>query len=193
MPNPDRRASSESPPARAATRRAHLPVRCLADTGASLRHSRRLYAQHMAEAHEIEFVFERQDEGGCHVYAPTCRDSTPRARRSTRPLTTRAKRSACTWKASAKKAVRSIPASSGASCRCRREPRGAGHLRRATDPRAGATRLGGRPTARKPCSPAPSRRRTFLVVRLHRELKRGTLVGILRDVGLDVDELRRQL
>ena len=36
-------------------------------------------------------------------------------------------------------------------------------------------------------------RRTFLVVPLHRELKRGTLVGILRDVGLDVDELRRQL
>jgi predicted RNA binding protein YcfA (HicA-like mRNA interferase family) len=36
-------------------------------------------------------------------------------------------------------------------------------------------------------------RRTFLVVPLHRELKRGTLRGILRDAGLDVDELRRQL
>jgi len=36
-------------------------------------------------------------------------------------------------------------------------------------------------------------RRTFLVVPFHRELKRGTLRGILRDAGLDVDELRRQL
>ena len=42
----------------------------MTDTGASLRHSRRLYAQHMADAHEIEFVFEPQDEGGYHVYAP---------------------------------------------------------------------------------------------------------------------------
>jgi len=36
-------------------------------------------------------------------------------------------------------------------------------------------------------------RRTFLVVPLHRELKRRTLRGILRDAGLDVDGLRRQL
>jgi predicted RNA binding protein YcfA (HicA-like mRNA interferase family) len=36
-------------------------------------------------------------------------------------------------------------------------------------------------------------RRTFLVVPLHRELKRGTLRGILRDADLDPDELRRQL
>ena len=34
---------------------------------------------------------------------------------------------------------------------------------------------------------------TFLVVPLHRELKRGTLSGILRDAGLDRDELRRLL
>lgn len=36
-------------------------------------------------------------------------------------------------------------------------------------------------------------RRTFLVVPLHRELKRGTLRGILRDAGIDVEELREQL
>lgn len=30
-----------------------------------------------------------------------------------------------------------------------------------------------------------------LVVPLHRELKRGTLAGILRDAGVDRDELRR--
>lgn len=36
-------------------------------------------------------------------------------------------------------------------------------------------------------------RLTFLVVPLHREPKRGTLRGILRDASLDVDELRRQL
>jgi predicted RNA binding protein YcfA (HicA-like mRNA interferase family) len=34
---------------------------------------------------------------------------------------------------------------------------------------------------------------TFLVVPLHRELKRGTLSGILRDAGLDREELRRLL
>jgi predicted RNA binding protein YcfA (HicA-like mRNA interferase family) len=32
-----------------------------------------------------------------------------------------------------------------------------------------------------------------LVVPLHRELKRGTLAGILRDVGVERDELRRVL
>lgn len=32
-----------------------------------------------------------------------------------------------------------------------------------------------------------------LVVPLHRELKRGTLAGILRDAGIDRDELRRLL
>jgi len=32
-----------------------------------------------------------------------------------------------------------------------------------------------------------------LVVPLHRELKRGTLAGILRDAGVDGDELRRLL
>lgn len=32
-----------------------------------------------------------------------------------------------------------------------------------------------------------------LVVPLHRELKRGTLNGILRDAGLSRDELREQL
>lgn len=36
-------------------------------------------------------------------------------------------------------------------------------------------------------------RSTFLVVPLHRELKRGTLSGILRDAGLDREELRRLL
>jgi predicted RNA binding protein YcfA (HicA-like mRNA interferase family) len=35
--------------------------------------------------------------------------------------------------------------------------------------------------------------RTFLVIPLHKELKRGTLRGILRDAGLDVEELREQL
>jgi predicted RNA binding protein YcfA (HicA-like mRNA interferase family) len=35
-----------------------------------------------------------------------------------------------------------------------------------------------------------SDRSTFLVVPLHRELKRGTLSGILRDAGLDREELR---
>ena len=34
---------------------------------------------------------------------------------------------------------------------------------------------------------------TALVVPLHRELKRGTLAGILRDAGLDRDDLRRLL
>jgi predicted RNA binding protein YcfA (HicA-like mRNA interferase family) len=33
----------------------------------------------------------------------------------------------------------------------------------------------------------------FLVVPLNRELKRGTLSGILRDAGLDREELRRLL
>lgn len=32
-----------------------------------------------------------------------------------------------------------------------------------------------------------------LVVPLHRELKRGTLAGILRDAGIDVDDLRAVL
>ena len=32
-----------------------------------------------------------------------------------------------------------------------------------------------------------------LVVPLHRELKRGTLAGILRDAGIDRDELRQLL
>jgi len=32
-----------------------------------------------------------------------------------------------------------------------------------------------------------------LVVPLHRELKRGTLTGILRDAGVDADELRHLL
>ncbi len=36
-------------------------------------------------------------------------------------------------------------------------------------------------------------RHTFLVVPLHKELKRGTLHGILRDAGLDVDDLRDEL
>lgn len=36
-------------------------------------------------------------------------------------------------------------------------------------------------------------RTTSLVVPLHRELKRGTLAGILRDAGVDRDELRRLL
>jgi predicted RNA binding protein YcfA (HicA-like mRNA interferase family) len=35
--------------------------------------------------------------------------------------------------------------------------------------------------------------RTFLVVPLHKELKRGTLRGILRDADLSVDELRENL
>lgn len=36
-------------------------------------------------------------------------------------------------------------------------------------------------------------RRVSLTVPLHRELKRGTLAGILHDAGLDSDELRRVL
>ena len=36
-------------------------------------------------------------------------------------------------------------------------------------------------------------RRTALVVPLHRELKRGTLAGILRDADLSADELRSLL
>jgi predicted RNA binding protein YcfA (HicA-like mRNA interferase family) len=36
-------------------------------------------------------------------------------------------------------------------------------------------------------------RSTFLVVPLHKELKRGTLGGILRDAALDRGELRRLL
>ncbi len=36
-------------------------------------------------------------------------------------------------------------------------------------------------------------RAVALVVPLHRELKRGTLAGILRDAGVDRDELRRLL
>lgn len=36
-------------------------------------------------------------------------------------------------------------------------------------------------------------RTTALVVPLHRELKRGTLAGILRDAGMDPDELRQLL
>jgi hypothetical protein len=33
----------------------------------------------------------------------------------------------------------------------------------------------------------------FLTVPLHRELKRGTLAGILSDAGLDADDLRELL
>jgi predicted RNA binding protein YcfA (HicA-like mRNA interferase family) len=33
----------------------------------------------------------------------------------------------------------------------------------------------------------------LLVVPLHRELKRGTLYGILRDAGISREELRKQL
>ncbi|MGH2861912.1 MAG: type II toxin-antitoxin system HicA family toxin [Solirubrobacteraceae bacterium] len=36
-------------------------------------------------------------------------------------------------------------------------------------------------------------RSTSLVVPLHRELKRGTLAGILRDAGIEREELRRLL
>ena len=36
-------------------------------------------------------------------------------------------------------------------------------------------------------------RLTALVVPLHKELKRGTLNGILRDAGLDTDDLRNLL
>ena len=36
-------------------------------------------------------------------------------------------------------------------------------------------------------------RTTALVVPLYRELKRGTLAGILRDAGMDPNELRRLL
>ena len=36
-------------------------------------------------------------------------------------------------------------------------------------------------------------RSVSLVVPLHRELKRGTLAGILRDAGVDREELRRLL
>jgi predicted RNA binding protein YcfA (HicA-like mRNA interferase family) len=37
------------------------------------------------------------------------------------------------------------------------------------------------------------RHATSLVVPLHRELKRGTLAGILRDAGIDRDDLRQLL
>ena len=40
---------------------------------------------------------------------------------------------------------------------------------------------------RHPGRPVP------LVLPLHRELKRGTLAGILRDAGIDADELRELL
>jgi predicted RNA binding protein YcfA (HicA-like mRNA interferase family) len=36
-------------------------------------------------------------------------------------------------------------------------------------------------------------RRLALVVPLHRELKKGTVAGILRDAGLDAEDLRRLL
>jgi predicted RNA binding protein YcfA (HicA-like mRNA interferase family) len=36
-------------------------------------------------------------------------------------------------------------------------------------------------------------RRSALVVPLHREIRKGTLAAILRDAGLDPDELRRLL
>lgn len=36
-------------------------------------------------------------------------------------------------------------------------------------------------------------RRISLTVPLHRELKRGTLSGVLNDAGVDTDELRRLL
>lgn len=36
-------------------------------------------------------------------------------------------------------------------------------------------------------------RAVFLVIPLHRELKRGTLAGILRDAGLSRETLRRNL
>jgi predicted RNA binding protein YcfA (HicA-like mRNA interferase family) len=36
-------------------------------------------------------------------------------------------------------------------------------------------------------------RRVALMVPLHRELKRGTLSGILNDAGLDADQLRQLL
>lgn len=36
-------------------------------------------------------------------------------------------------------------------------------------------------------------RKVSLTVPLHRELKRGTLAGILNDAGLDAEQLRRRL
>jgi len=41
--------------------------------------------------------------------------------------------------------------------------------------------------------PKKAGRRTALVVPLHKEIKRGTLAGILRDADLSADELRRLL
>src|SRR6266498_2034470 len=102
----------------------------------------------MSEAPEIEFVFEPQEEGGYHVYAPdlpglhtqgdSLDDATDNAREALELYVER-----LGWET-----VRQ---------------RGS-HVR-----------------LRHP------ERRTFLVVPLHKELKRGTLRGILRDADVSVE------
>jgi hypothetical protein len=48
-------------------------------------------------------------------------------------------------------------------------------------------------SAWQPRPPQAPDRTVSLVVPLHREFKRGTMAGILRDAGVDGDELRRLL
>jgi len=93
----------------------------------------------------------------------------------TRP-TTRARRSSCISRVSAKMVGRSTAASFVASSQSLRQ-QGWESVRQ----RGSHVRL------------KHPDRSVFLVVPLHRELKRGTLSGILRDAGLDRDELRKLL
>ncbi len=53
--------------------------------------------------------------------------------------------------------------------------------------------LGSRPSTRQPRPFEEAGRKHALVVPLHRELRRGTLGGILRDADLSADDLRRLL
>ncbi len=53
--------------------------------------------------------------------------------------------------------------------------------------------LSGLPEGLSPRPGIAEDRSTFLVVPLHRELKKGTLNGLLKDAGLEREELRRLL
>jgi predicted RNA binding protein YcfA (HicA-like mRNA interferase family) len=89
--------------------------------------------------------------------------------------------------------ARSRWGSFGARCRCPRERAAAGPIRPAADralEKVGwvAVRQRGSHVRLK-----HDERTIALVVPLHRELKRGTLAGILRDAGIERDDLRQLL
>jgi len=89
--------------------------------------------------------------------------------------------------------LRSTWASCAGSFRCLHEPAAAGRLRQSACHCPREARLVGRSPAGEPCPSQVPGAAVPLVVPLHRELKRGTLDGILKDAGLERNELRRLL